>query len=82
MLNDYRQKKKVLIVANYDRVQFPSCITFNLLYPEDDEIFTPSSLQSFSLMVSNYCKLADEVSFKTFQISLSVTKIKEGKRRI
>lgn len=45
MHNDYRQEKKVLIVANYDRFQFLICITLNLLYPEDDETFIPSSLK-------------------------------------
>lgn len=37
--------KKVFRVANYDRFQFPSCITLNLLHPEDQETFIPSSLK-------------------------------------
>ena len=66
MHNDYRQDKKVLIVANYDRFLFPSCIAFNLLYPENEETFFLS--QSFLLRASDYSKLADEASFETFQI--------------
>lgn len=38
-------EKKVFTVANYDRFQFPRCITFNLLYPEDDETLIPLSLR-------------------------------------
>ena len=77
--NDYSEDKKVLIVVNSDRFPFPSYITFNFLYPKNEEIFFPSS-PSFLLMARNYYKLADEVPFKTFQIWLAVPWIKSKEK--